>query len=252
MLEQIKVYRENGKLTALTYDSLGAQISLRLDSDDAQALTHIMDKALALRPKWELDVAKARDDAKQAQQATASAVEAKKSAELERDKAEAKAQVSETKTVAAEQARDAAVARAADLESQIKQANDKITKLLTGGLTEQATTELIMLYPELTEKDYGRSVDAGEAYRVGTILYIATRDINGLTKDTMPSGAEAATYWRSGSIKHQEPTPAPDFKYPAGTELEYQGVVYYATKDTNSGPEVGYPVWDLLENKPKE
>lgn len=251
MQEQIKVYRDNGKLTALTYDSLGAQISLSLDSDDTLALTRIMDKARAQRPKWELDVANAREDAKQAQQATASAVEEKKSAELERDKAEAKAQVAETKSVAAEQARDAAVARVVDLESQIKAANDKIAKLLTGGLTDQATTELIMRYPELSESDYGRSIDAGEAYRVGTILYIATRDINGLTADTMPTGTEASSYWRGGNIKHQEPTPTPDFKYPAGTELEYQGVMYYATKDTNSGPEVGYPVWDLLDNKPK-
>ncbi|MDY5835750.1 MAG: hypothetical protein SPK23_01305 [Eubacteriales bacterium] len=251
MQEQIKVYRENGELTALTYDSLGAQISLRLDAEDVQALTHIMDKALALRPKWELDVDKAREDAKLAQQATASAVEAKKSAELEREKAETKAQTAETKKVAAEQARDAAVARAVDLESQIKQANDKIAQLLTGGITDQATTELIMLYPELTEQDYGRSIDAGEAYRVGTILYIATRDINGLTADTMPTSTDASSYWRGGNIKHEDPTPTPGFKYPAGTELEYQGVMYYATKDTNSGPEAGYPEWDLLENKPK-
>lgn len=107
-----------------------------------------------------------------------------------------------------------------------------------------------MLYPELTEKDYGRSIDAGEVFRVGTILYIAKRDINGLTADTMPTGAETSTYWRGGDIKHQEPTPTPDFKYPAGTELEYQGVMYYATKDTSEGPEVGYPTWDLVDNKP--
>lgn len=252
MQEQIKVYRENGEMTALTYDSLGVQISLHLDVEDVQALTHIMDKALALRPKWELDVAQAKDDAKRAMLATETAQQAKRNAEAERDQAETRAQSAETKTVAAEQARDAAVLRATDLESQIKAANDKIAKLLTGGLTDQATTDLIMLYPELTDKDYGRSIDAGEAYRVGTILYIATRDINGLTKDTMPSGAEAATYWRGGAIKHQEPTPTPGFKYPIGSEVEYQGVMYYATKDTNSGPEVGYPTWDLLANKPKD
>ena len=251
MYEKLQITRDNGRLQAMTWDRYGGMIDVQLSEADEEQLNAIMDKAKDARPQWERDLEGAQIVANNALQDKQQAVEAKQKAEVAQGKAEQQAEAAEAARTQAVAARQVAEQKAETLEAQYKEANNKITWLLTGGLTDQATTDLIMLYPELTEADYGRSIDAGEAYRVGTILYIATRNIDGLTVDKMPSGAEAATYWRGGAIKHQEPTPTPGFKYPAGSEAEYQGVMYYATKDTNSGPEVGYPVWDLLENKPK-
>lgn len=252
MYEKLQIIRDEGRLQAMTWDKYGGMIDVELTETEKQQVTAILDKAKASRPQWERDLEGAQIVAKNALQDKQQAVEAKQKAEVAQGKAEQQAEAAEAARTQAVAARQVAEQKAEALEAQYKEANNKITWLLTGGLTEQATTDLIMLYPELTEADYGRSIDAGEAYRVGTILYIATRDINGLTADTMPTGAEASTYWRGGGLETETPAPNPKYKYPAGTELEYQGVLYYATIDTNFGPEVGYPAWDLLDNKPQD
>lgn len=245
-------------IDAVTFDRWGGEISLQLSDEDLSYFRGLFDRALNLRPAHEIELAEAEKQITEARDAKFAAEQETKQAKAETAKAmEAekrsteKAQVAESEKVQAVRAAQEANARAADLEVQNKKANDRIAKLLTGGLSEEATEELILLYPELTKADYGRSIDAGEAYRIGTVLYVAKRDINGLTEETMPTGAKASTYWRGGGLETETP-PNPKYKYPAGTELEYQGVLYYATIDTNFGPEAGFPTWDLAENKPKE
>lgn len=133
-----------------------------------------------------------------------------------------------------------------EAQEKLAQANDHLATLLTGDPGAQATKEMIELYPEWAE---GLSVDTGDAYRVGDVLYMATRP-HVTSKDNSPESSEANKCWKGGTIKIPQPDPKPGVKYPKGTVVTYQGVDYYACEDTNEGPEAGYPTWDLLENKP--
>ncbi|MDO5016523.1 MAG: hypothetical protein Q4E09_05910 [Eubacteriales bacterium] len=244
------------RIEAVTFDRYGGEIAITLSDEDLSYMRALFGRALELRPAHELEiaaaakkVAEAKDAKYLAEQETRQAkAETAKALEAEQ-KSAAKAQVAEAEKVKAVRVAQEASARVVDLEARNKEANDKIAKLLTGGLSEEATTETILLYPELSEADYGRSIDTGEAFRIGEVLYVAKRNIDGLTADTMPTAPEASKYWRGGGIGENIPTPDPDYKYPAGTEVEYMGAMYYATIDTDLGPEVGYPTWDLLENK---
>lgn len=246
-------------IDAVTFDRWGGEIPIELGEEDLSYMRGLFYRALSLRPAHELELAEAAKKIAEAQDAKILAQQETKQAKAETAKAvdaeqrsAAQAQIAEAQKVQAVKVAQEANARALDLEARNKEANDRIAKLLTGGLSEEATEEIILLYPELTEADYGRSIDAGEAFRIGTVLYVAKKDIDGLTEETMPAGAEASTYWRGGDIETETPAPDPKYKYPAGTELEYQGVLYYATIDTNFGPEAGFPTWDLVQNKPTD
>lgn len=133
-----------------------------------------------------------------------------------------------------------------EVQEKLAQANNRLAVLLTGDPGAQATKEMIELYPEWAE---GLSVDTGDAYRVGDVLYMAICP-HVTSTDNSPTSSNAQQYWKGGSVKTDQPTPKPGVAYPKGTVVTYQGVDYYATKDTNSGPEIGYPTWDLASNKP--
>lgn len=133
-----------------------------------------------------------------------------------------------------------------EVQDKLAQANNHLATLLTGDPGAQATKEMIQLYPVWTE---GLSVDAGDAYRIGDVLYMATRP-HVTSKENGPQSDKAKDYWKGGAIKQDQPDPKPGAKYPKGTVVTYQGVDYYAREDTNQGPEVGYPTWDLASNKP--
>lgn len=133
----------------------------------------------------------------------------------------------------------------ARVRQDLEEATKKIAALLTGDPDKAFSTEMIRQYPEWQE---GLSVDAGDAYRVGDVLYMAIRG-HVTSKDNSPESQAAKDYWKGGNIKDEVP-PVPGFKYPKNTVKNYMGVDYYACVDTNNGPEVGYPTWDLLDNKP--
>lgn len=133
-----------------------------------------------------------------------------------------------------------------EVQEKLAQANNRLAVLLTGDPGAQATKEMIELYPEWAE---GLSVDTGDAYRVGDVLYMAICP-HVTSTDNSPTSSNAQQYWKGGSVKTDQPTPKPGVKYPKGTVVTYQGVDYYACEDTNEGPEVGFPTWDLASNKP--
>lgn len=133
-----------------------------------------------------------------------------------------------------------------EVQEKLAQANNHLATLLTGDPGSEATKEMIEQYPEWRE---GLSVDAGDAYRIGDVLYMATQP-HVTSKENGPEGAQAKEYWKGGAIKQDQPDPKPGVKYPKGSVVTYQGVDYYACEDTNDGPEVGYPTWDLASNKP--
>lgn len=140
-----------------------------------------------------------------------------------------------------------AEAEAKDLAERLKDSARKIALLLTG-TSDTIAPELIRDYPEW---QVGLSVDTGDAYRIGDVLYMAIRD-HVTSEENGPKSASAKDYWKGGAIPEDEkPEPKPEVKYPKGSVVAYQGVDYYATVDTNEGPEVGYPTWDLLANKPQ-
>ena len=132
------------------------------------------------------------------------------------------------------------------LNQLIADQNKKIARLLTGNADAEATKELIDLYPKWQA---GLAVDAGDAYRIGDVLYIAKKD-HITSNDNRPDKDKDAAYWKGGTNTPKTPDAGTGFKYPKGTETEYQGVLYYAREDTNQGPEAGYPTWDLAANKP--
>lgn len=132
------------------------------------------------------------------------------------------------------------------LNQLIADQNKKIARLLTGSVDAEATKGLISLYPDWQA---GLAVDAGDAYRIGDVLYIAKKD-HVTSDDNRPDKDKEAAFWQGGTNTPKTPDAGTGFKYPKGTEAEYQGVLYYALKDTNQGPEAGYPTWDLAENKP--
>lgn len=133
-----------------------------------------------------------------------------------------------------------------EVQEKLAKANNHLATLLTGDPGAQATKKMIEQYPEWRE---GLPVDAGDAYRIGDVLYMAKRD-HVTSKDNSPESASAKDYWKGGPIKQDQPTPKPGVAYPKGTVVTYQGVDYYAREDTDKGPEVGYPTWDLASNKP--
>lgn len=141
---------------------------------------------------------------------------------------------------------DKAQKEAEETKEKLKEAQNKIASLLTGNKDEVMTEEMAKQYPELTD---GISIDAGDYYREKgkTILYRAKKDMVYNANTMSPTGDNGKMYWQ-GMIE-EKPTNNSQYKYPKGTEKEYMGVYYYACSDTNDGPEVGYPTWDLLENK---
>lgn len=139
-----------------------------------------------------------------------------------------------------------AEAEAKDLAERLKASARKIALLLTG-TSDTIAPGLIKEYPEW---QVGLSVDTGDAYRIEDTLYMAIR-AHVTSKENGPESEKAKDYWKGGSIQQDQPEPKPGVKYPKGTVVAYQGVDYYATVDTNEGPEVGFPIWDLLSNKPR-
>lgn len=133
-----------------------------------------------------------------------------------------------------------------EVQEKLAQANNRLAVLLTGDPGSEATKEMIEQYPEWRE---GLSVDTGDAYRIGDVLYMAIR-AHVTSKENGPESTSAKDYWKGGAIKQDQPDPKPGVKYPKGTVVTYQGVDYYAREDTNDGPEVGFPTWDLASNKP--
>lgn len=193
-----------------------------VSADDVQkdALDKLAEALSTLRTAEE----KALDDAKTAK---AAAEEAKEKAESDK--------------VAAE-------ADKAKAEAKLKAAQDALAKMITGNDKATMTDEVARLYPELVD---GISIDAGDYYREqgGKILYRAKRDMIYDHTTMAPTGAHGADYW-TGAGNDKQPEPKAGYKYPKGTEVDYMGARYYATVDTNADPSVGYPTWDLTDNKP--
>lgn len=162
-----------------------------------------------------------------------------------KDKEIAKAKSENASLAADGKKKDAEIQK---LNAFIEEQKKKIAKLLTGESDQEMTDEMVSKYPEW---QVGLSVDAGDAYRVGNVLYIAKQD-HVTSADNDPTKDTNAVYWMGGSNKTNQPAPVEGYKYAAGTELEYMGVMYYALVNTNDGPEVGYPTWDLVANKPSQ
>ncbi len=248
MFEKIYVTRDDGdNISATTWDSTGNSIDLPLNDAEKAALTPIFDKGKKLRPKWERDVEAAEKSKQQAQQERADALVAKREAEGDKARAEAKAERAMVDKNKAVEAQRVAEAKVVDLQSQIKAANDKITQWLSGGLVGEAKDELIRQYAEWQP---GLSVDAGDAYRVGLVLYIAKQD-HVTSADNSPSSSRAANYWTGGSIAQNsggETNPQTGYKYPAGTVLLWSGVNYKALKETNKDPGEAPADWALVND----
>lgn len=150
--------------------------------------------------------------------------------------------------VAAEEAKEKAESDKAKAELKLKAAQDALAKMVTGNDKATMTDEVVKLYPELVD---GISIDAGDYYREqgGKVLYRAKRDMVYDHATMAPTGAHGSDYWL-GTGNDKQPEPKAGVKYPKGTEVNYMGARYYATMDTNSDPSVGYPTWDLTDNKP--
>lgn len=248
MFEKIYITREDGGIiSATTWDSTGNPIDLPLDEAEKAALTPIFDKGKKLRPKWESDVEQAQKNARQALQDKNTALMVKREAEGDKARAEAKAESAMVDKNKAVEAQRVAEAQVVDLQSQIKAANDKITQWLSGGLVGEAKDELIRQYAEWQP---GLSVDAGDAYRVGLVLYIAKQD-HVTSADNSPSSPRAADYWIGGSIAQNSgdnTNPQTGYKYPAGTVLLWSGVNYRSLRDTNKDPGEAPADWVLISN----
>lgn len=172
-------------------------------------------------------------------------VEQKEIATLKEEKAAA---IEETKVE--RKKADDAEAKTRFAEANLKRAQDQLAKLVTGDPNAKMTPDTARLFAELQD---GISIDAGDYYRMrgGLVLYRAKRDMSPYVASEMsPEGKNGSNYWTGGS-NDKQPAPKPDVKYPKGTEVNYMGARYYATKDTNDDPSVGYPTWDLAENKPQ-
>lgn len=149
---------------------------------------------------------------------------------------------------AAEEAKEKAESDKIAAELKLKAAQNALAKMITGDDKATMTDEVARLYPELVD---GISIDAGDYYREqgGKILYRAKRDMVYDHTTMAPTGAHGSDYW-TGAGNDKQPAPKPGYKYPKGTEVDYMGARYYATVDTNADPSVGYPTWDLTDNKP--
>lgn len=165
------------------------------------------------------------------------------------------ATLKEEKEVAfAEAAEERKKAGAAEEKARIAQANlkraqDHLAELLTGTPGATMTDDMAKQYAELKD---GIAIDAGDYYREvgGKVLYRAKKDMVYDSKTMAPTGEHGSEYWTGSGLQEEKP-PTSGYKYPKGTEKEYQGVMYYACVDTNEEPSAGYPTWDLLENKPQ-
>lgn len=143
----------------------------------------------------------------------------------------------------------AAEEKARIAEENLKRAQDHLAELLTGTPGAVMTDDMAKQYAELKD---GISIDAGDYYREagGKILYRAKKDMVYDSKTMAPTGTHGNEYWMGSGITDNKPNTS-GYKYPKGTEKEYMGAMYYACIDTNDDPSVGYPTWDLLENKPQ-
>lgn len=193
-----------------------------VSADDVQK--GILDKLAEALSTLRTAEEKALDDAKSAK---AAAEEAKEKAESDK--------------VAAE-------ADKAKAEAKLKAAQNALAKMITGDDKATMTDEVARLYPELVD---GMAIDAGDYCREqgGKVLYRAKRDMVYDHATMAPTGAHGTDYW-TGTGSDKQPEPKAGYKYPKGTEVDYMGARYYATTDTNEDPSVGYPTWDLTDNKP--
>lgn len=151
--------------------------------------------------------------------------------------------------VAAEEAKEKAESEKIAAETKLKAAQDALAQMVTGDDKATMTPETARLFAELHD---GISIDAGDYYRMpgGLVLYRAKRDMSPYVASEMsPEGKNGSSYWTGGG-NDKQPAPKPGVKYPKGTEVDYMGARYYATVDTNEEPSVGYPTWDLTDNKP--
>ena len=197
MLEKIQAIRnQDSTITAVTWDGTGNIIDLPLNDAEKAALTPIFDKGKKLRPKWERDVEAAQKNEQQAQQERADALVAKREAEGDKAKAEVKAENEKQAREAAETEKAQAIADKEAKEREIEEWKTKLALALTGGLQDTIKDDTIKLYAEWQP---GLSVDAGDAYRVGLVLYIAKQD-HVTSADNSPSSSHAANYWTGGSI----------------------------------------------------
>lgn len=137
----------------------------------------------------------------------------------------------------------------AEAKEKLKLAQDHLAELLTGTPGMVMTDDMAKQYAELKD---GIAIDAGDYYREvgGKVLYRAKKDMVYDSKTMAPTGEHGSEYWTGSGLQEEKP-PTSGYKYPKGTEKEYQGVMYYACVDTNEEPSAGYPTWDLLENKPQ-
>lgn len=145
---------------------------------------------------------------------------------------------------------DEAERKARKAEEDLKKAQNQMAELLVGTKGAVMTDEMAQQYPELHD---GISIDAGDYYREEgkKVLYRAKKDMVYDSKTMSPTGEHGSEYWTGNGVTEEIPSTS-EYKYPKGTEKEYLGAMYYACVDTNDEPSVGYPTWDLLENKPKE
>ena len=153
------------------------------------------------------------------------------------------------RTVRLQKEADDASERARLAEINQKKAQDHLAELLTGTPGATMTDDMATLYPELAD---GISIDAGDYYREagGKVLYRAKKDMVYDHTTMAPTGEHGSEYWIGSGITDSKPNTGA-YKYPKGTEKEYMGTMYYACVDTNDEPSVGYPTWDLLDNKPQ-
>lgn len=171
-------------------------------------------------------------------------LEQKEIATLKEEKEAAFAEAAEERKKAG-----AAEEKARIAEENLKRAQDHLAELLTGTPGATMTDEMAAQYPELHD---GISIDAGDYYREmgGKVLYRAKKDIVYDHATMAPTGEHGSEYWIGSGITDSKPNTS-GYKYPKGTEKEYMGAMYYACVDTNEDPSVGYPTWDLLDNKPQ-
>ncbi|MBY0584791.1 hypothetical protein K5I04_04935 [Murdochiella sp. Marseille-P8839] len=160
----------------------------------------------------------------------------------EKQEAVAEADAERKKAMAAEE-------KARIAEATLKRAQNHLAELLTGEAGKEMTDDMAAMYPELQD---GISIDAGDYYREvgGKVLYRAKKDMVYDHATMAPTGEHGSEYWIGSGITEEKPNTGA-FKYPKGTEKEYMGTMYYACVDTNDEPSVGYPTWDLLDNKPQ-
>ena len=131
-----------------------------------------------------------------------------------------------------------------NLQAELEKTKSIVNKLVTGKPEAELPDDVVMLYAQWKE---GISVDAGDIYRIENTLYVSKKD-HITSPENSPTSENGSTYWIGGKNVIEQPEPSPEFKYPKGTTVEYMGVLYKNTVDTNDDPSVGYPTWDLAEN----